>query len=78
MTKNNHTPSTHEAEIKFKQRQLKVCEAYHSYQLNQHPNHRSPVGEIHLKGHWLIEAGFNINTAVKVRVMNGCLVLTAD
>ncbi|MBQ0846544.1 SymE family type I addiction module toxin [Marinobacter psychrophilus] len=31
-------------------------EAYHSYQLNQ--NQRTPVGEIHLKGNWLIQAGF--------------------
>ncbi|MCG7928913.1 MAG: type I toxin-antitoxin system SymE family toxin [Candidatus Thiodiazotropha lotti] len=31
---------------------------------------------IQLKGYWLKHAGFEINTPVKVRVMNGCLVLT--
>jgi toxic protein SymE len=35
-----------------------------------------PVPWIQLKGHWLQQAGFEINTPVKVRVMNGCLVLT--
>ncbi|MEJ2611495.1 MAG: SymE family type I addiction module toxin [Candidatus Thiodiazotropha sp.] len=31
-----------------------------------------------LKGHWLQQAGFEINALVKVRVMNGCLVLTTE
>ncbi len=31
---------------------------------------------IKLKGHWLIEAGFAINTPVTVRVMEGCIVVT--
>ena len=35
-----------------------------------------PVPWIQLKGHWLQQAGFAINALVKVRVMNGCLVLT--
>lgn len=33
---------------------------------------------ITLKGDWLAEAGFATGTAVNVRVMNGCLVLTAE
>ncbi|MEJ2425736.1 MAG: SymE family type I addiction module toxin [Candidatus Thiodiazotropha sp.] len=37
-----------------------------------------PVPWIQLKGHWLQQAGFEINTPVKVRVMNGCLVLTTQ
>ena len=37
-----------------------------------------PVPWIQLKGHWLQQAGFAINTPVKVRVMDGCLVLTAE
>ena len=57
-----------------KQRRLKVKAAYHSYQLNQNP--RTPIGEIQLKGKWLIEAGFGIDTPVTVRVMEGCLVVT--
>ncbi len=59
-----------------KQRQLKVREAYHSYQLHQNTNQRTPVGEIHLKGHWLIQAGFSIDTPVTVQVQDGCLVVT--
>jgi len=78
MTKRNHTPTTRQTKTKIEQRQLKVRETFHAYQLNQNPNQRSPIGEIHLKGHWLIKAGFEINTPVKVRVMDGCLVLTTD
>ncbi len=78
MTKRNHTPTTRQTKTKIEQRQLKVRETFHAYQLNQNPDQRSPIGEIHLKGHWLIKAGFEINTSVKVRVMEGCLVLTAD
>ncbi|MFS1523876.1 SymE family type I addiction module toxin [Microbulbifer sp. 2304DJ12-6] len=33
---------------------------------------------IQMKGHWLRQAGFEINTSVKVRVMAGCLVLTVE
>ena len=57
-----------------KQRQLKVRETYHPYQLAQHQ--RTPVGEIHLKGHWLIQAGFEIDTPVTVKVLQGELVIT--
>jgi len=53
-----------------------VREAYHSYQLGQFQ--RTPIGEIQLKGNWLIKAGFGIDTPVTVRVMEGCLVLTTE
>ncbi|MCU7859418.1 MAG: type I toxin-antitoxin system SymE family toxin [Candidatus Thiodiazotropha sp. (ex Lucinoma kastoroae)] len=33
---------------------------------------------IELKGQWLNQAGFEISTPVKVHVMHGCLVLTAE
>jgi toxic protein SymE len=33
---------------------------------------------IQLKGYWLQQAGFEINTPLKVRVMPGCLVLTVE
>ena len=49
---------------KARQRQLKVREAYHSYQLQQNTPERTPVGEIQLKGNWLIQAGFTIDTPV--------------
>jgi toxic protein SymE len=37
-----------------------------------------PLPQITLKGHWLKEAGFATGTPLQVRVMNGCLVLTAQ
>ena len=58
------------------QRHLKVREGYYSYQLRQNLPKRTPVGEIRLKGHWLIQAGFEIDTPVMIRVMEGCLVVT--
>ena len=58
------------------QRRLKVRETYHSYQLQQKTNERTPIGEIHLKGHWLIKAGFAIDSPVTVTVKRGCLVVT--
>ncbi len=33
---------------------------------------------INIQGQWLQRAGFEINTPVKLRVMDGCLVLTAE
>jgi len=30
---------------------------------------------LQLKGHWLEQAGFNIDSPVTIRVMQGCLVL---
>ena len=56
MTKGNDTPALCLAKTKTQQRRLKVRETYHSYQLRQNYNDRTPIGEIHLKGHWLIEA----------------------
>ena len=35
-----------------------------------------PVPWVQLKGYWLEAAGFIIDTPIKVRVMEGCLVLT--
>ena len=78
MTNEHHTQALCLPKIQAHQRQLKVREAYHSYQLQQNCNDRTPVGEIHLKGNWLIQAGFEIDTPVKIRVMDGCLVLTAE
>ena len=37
-----------------------------------------PVPWIRLRGLWLRQAGFEVNENVKVRVMKGCLVITAE
>ncbi|WP_425428402.1 SymE family type I addiction module toxin [Agarilytica rhodophyticola] len=53
-------------------------ETYQCYQLSQRCHQRTLIGEIHLKGHWLTKARFEIDSPVKVRVMEGCLVLTSE
>lgn len=78
MTKKHDTQALGLATSKKYQRWLKVREACHSYQLSQDYQQRTAIGEIHLKGHWLIQAGFEIDSPVKVRIMHGCLVLTAE
>ncbi|VAW69078.1 hypothetical protein MNBD_GAMMA10-1210, partial [hydrothermal vent metagenome] len=37
-----------------------------------------PVPSIQLKGFWLKEAGFPINTPIKVQTMNECIVISVD
>lgn len=62
------------------ERYIKVHEIHYEYRVKeQSPNSgcRS-VPWINIKGHWLKQAGFDINTPVKVRVMEGCLVLTVE
>ena len=78
MTKEHDTQALRLATSKNQQWQLKVREAYHSYQLSQNCCQRTPIMEVHLKGHWLIKAGVEIDSPVKVRVTEGCLVLTSE
>ncbi|WP_111741087.1 endoribonuclease SymE [Leminorella richardii] len=51
-------------------RQLKVGSA------SRYPDY-TRIPTIMMKGQWLEEAGFTTDTKVNVRVMNGCIVLTA-
>ena len=39
---------------------------------------QAKVPWINMQGRWLEQAGFEIDTPLKVRVMDGCLVLTAE
>lgn len=39
---------------------------------------QAEVPWLQLKGHWLEQAGFGIDTSVTVRVMDRCLVLTVE
>ncbi len=75
MTKADSTPALPLAKAK---RQYKVKEGYHSYQLKTPVRERTSVGEICLKGHWLVQAGFVVDQPVIVRIMQGCLVLTVE
>ncbi|MCU7929126.1 MAG: type I toxin-antitoxin system SymE family toxin [Candidatus Thiodiazotropha sp. (ex Dulcina madagascariensis)] len=59
------------------ERHIKVNQIHYTYQLkDDHLGVGRPVPWIQLKGHWLKQAGFEIDAPVKVRVMPGCLVLT--
>ena len=36
------------------------------------------VPGIKLRGYWLQQAGFEVNEKIRIRVMQGCLVITAE
>lgn len=78
MTRAKHTSGCRLRKTPHPPRRLKVRESYHSYQLSQRYRQRTPIGEIHLKGHWLIRAGFAIDTPVTVQVRRGRLVITIE
>lgn len=59
-------------------RQIKTGQMVYDYQRKTKYPPQAKVPWLQLKGHWLEKAGFEINTPVTVRVMEGCLVLTAD
>lgn len=79
MTKRNDTSEGGVTTSK-QQRQIKVREAYYEYRTkDQSPGSGCRlVPQIQIKGHWLKQAGFNINSPVTIRVMDGCLVLTTE
>jgi hypothetical protein len=61
------------------QRYIKVNQIPYLHKLKDDPvGAGRPVPWIQMKGHWLDQAGFSIDTPVTVRVMEGCLVLTAE
>jgi toxic protein SymE len=59
---------------------IKVNAIHYEYRTKQQSAYSGSraVPWIQMKGHWLDQAGFSIDTPVTVRVMDGCLVLTAD
>lgn len=65
------TPPCHIRKIKT------GCITYDYRRKTQYPP-QATVPWLQLKGHWLEQAGFTINTPVTIRVMQGCLVLTAE
>ena len=61
------------------ERKIKVNHTYYTHKSKNDPSGAGRrIPWIQLKGDWLQQAGFEISTPVKVRVMNGCLVLTAE
>lgn len=57
-------------------RQVKIGRMFYDYQRKTMEGSQAEVPWLQLKGHWLQQAGFGIDSAVTVRVMEGCLVLT--
>ena len=80
MAKINDKPGARSAKSTIcQERNIKVNPGHYMRKLKDAPSGAGrPVPWIQLKGHWLQQAGFEINTPVKVRVMNGCLVLTTQ
>jgi len=62
------------------ERHIKVNQAFYNYRLKQQSPHSGDraIPTIQVKGHWLQQAGFKIDTPVRIRVMEGCLVMTAE
>ncbi|NBF08440.1 SymE family type I addiction module toxin [Pseudomonas sp. Fl4BN1] len=61
------------------ERRLKIAaDFYPSSDKGNHYCLARPVPWIRLRGLWLRQAGFEVNENVKVRVMKGCLVITAE
>lgn len=77
MATQHHKPASRSAKAT---RQIKVTKTHYDYKLKeQSPNSGArPISWLQLKGHWLQRAGFEIDTPVTVRVMEGCLVLTTE
>ena len=63
------------------QRKIKTGSLYYDYQsLSQKQSHQGPVTVpwLQLKGKWLAQAGFSINSQVTVSIGKECLLLTVD
>ena len=85
MAANKHTPERRSSKDKVcHTRTLKVREGSYSRIIkDKHHSHfdrtiYNTVPWINIQGQWLERAGFSIHTPIKVRVMEGCLVLTAE
>ena len=60
------------------ERYIKVKQSYYDYRIKEQPANSGSrcVPTIQMTGHWLQQAGFSINTPLKIRVTEGCLVIT--
>jgi toxic protein SymE len=70
MTERNDTPNAPAAKGDFKP------DRFLTVQLVPEPRPRIPW--IRLRGLWLAQAGFTPQSRIRVRVMNGCLVITPE
>ena len=58
-------------------RRLKVKRGWYDYQGRQPLKQQSTIAEILLKGKWLAEAGFEINSNVEIQVQQRRIVITS-
>ena len=61
------------------ERRIKVNQTHYDYKPkgDARPYHLNrAVPWVQLKGYWLEQVGFSIDTRIQVRIMQGCLVLT--
>ena len=81
MAKAHSTPTRRPVVLKTcQERWLKVKRGYYERRSRRGAAHRHPMPRpvpwVQLKGYWLEAAGFSIDASIRVRVMEGCLVLT--
>lgn len=72
MAESNHKPGRRprKADIPIKQERFLTVSLY--------PEQRPRLPWIRLRGLWLEQAGFAPQARVRVRIMHGCLVITAE
>ena len=77
---NSKTGSRLRKSKSYDERYIKVNQSYYEYRTKDQSAYSGCriVPSIQMKGHWLQKAGFEVNTPIKIRVMNGCLVLTTE
>ena len=80
MTKADDKSGNRLQQSKKTERYIKVNQIHYEYRTKQQAPSSGDraVPWIQMKGHWLRQAGFEIDTPIKVRVMDGCLVLTTE
>jgi toxic protein SymE len=59
-------------------RKIKTGRIIYDYRRKTQQPPQAMVPWLQLKGHWLEQAGFAIDSPVTIRVMRGCLVLTTE
>lgn len=62
------------------EKQIKVNKIFYPHSPKDQPPYKRDraVPWIQMKGLWLEAVGFSINMPIKIRIMDGCLVLTAE
>jgi hypothetical protein len=76
MTKANTTSVNGDSTTK-QHRRLKVKRGWYDYQGRQTRQQQSTIAEINLKGKWLADAGFDVDSNVDISIEDGRLVITS-